>query len=118
MTKTRGLVLLKFGGKSRPFKFGWHFLKLYSEAFNLELAQLTGAFEHLTGNQLLVFIKIALEEGQRVSASPSPDEFSIQQIADWLDESGPEFFNSLTKQAQEAMAGLSKKVPAEAQVKN
>lgn len=109
MSKTRGLITLKFGGKLRAFKFGWNFLKLYSEAFNLELGQLTTAFGHLTGNQLLMFIKIALDEGMRVTASER-EEITTEQIADWLDDAGTDFFPALMEAAQAAMESLSKKV--------
>ena len=105
MTKTHGLINLKFGGKSRPFKFGWHFLKLFSEAFGIELGSLSGAFTHLTGNQLITFIKIALDEGQRVTGGE--DTFTIEQVADWLDEAGAGFFHILMEKSQAALATLS-----------
>lgn len=78
------MEFIEIGGQSRPVKYGWNALALFSKLLNMEGVDFSIFKKGLTFNQALVLIYCGLKEGARKEGK----EFinTIEDVGDWLDE--------------------------------
>jgi hypothetical protein len=108
MNRQHGFAEIEIGGKKRPVKYGWNALALLEERCKVKLLEM-GGLESLMGSAVFLrdIIDVGLREGLRVTDS-KPD-FTLEDIADWLDEEGFSRNKEFTKLFREAVTDSSLK---------
>lgn len=76
---------VKIGGEKRPVKFGFAALMEFTEDNGYSLGDLDKLSESMKLKDAIYLVWCGLKHGARVEKMPF--NFSIEDIADWLDES-------------------------------
>lgn len=95
MNYNNGEITKTVGGQSRTFKFGLNTLRFLADRHSQEKLE-TSALElisHILWAALMV----------RQSINNLPDNFSVEDMCDWMDELGAEETAELWKEARKSM---------------
>lgn len=76
---------VEIGGKSRPVKFGFAALMEFTEDNGYKISDLDNLGESMKLKDALYLVWCGLKHGARVEKISF--DFSIEDVADWLDES-------------------------------
>jgi len=75
---------VEIGGESRPVKFGFAALMEFTEANGYTMANLDTLGDNMKLKDAIYLVWCGLKHGARIDKKPFP--FSIEDIADWLDD--------------------------------
>jgi len=92
---------IKFGGESRPVKYGWNALSMFSKLTGAGFQDLAMFETNMTFDQVLALVYVGLHEGAR--ADKVKFDLTIEDIGDFLDDEDfekkiDEFINVFTDQ--------------------
>ena len=80
---------IELGGEKRPLYFGLKGINKFCKIYNISLAEFASAFSSLDMDEATQMIVISLNEGER--RAKGKNEYSYDEVCDWLDESFDEF---------------------------
>ena len=75
---------VEIGGEERPVKFGFAALMEFTEENGYTMADLDNLGENMKLKDALFLVWCGLKHGARVEKKPY--SYSIEEVADWLDE--------------------------------